>query len=651
MPSRLLSPRQLLKKLRRWTQPLPLTPLAERLHPHHRGVRTWLIWLGLLALLISAATLTHRHYVSDIDRRWSSIYHDRNAHYQAALAIACELRQGHFGRALLDLDAASVAWPLLHPLLLGMMLVVAGPMPEVAVLPSLAGWILTAILAFTLVRTLGGQSGTIGGLWAVGLILSSPALRIMATDVMLESLGLGLTLVAIVAYAAWVQHPSSRQAIWLGASLSTLFLHKYNYWGLVIISIGIHEMLRNRNHIFQIIISLSKIITDRKFIISQITSKLNYIILFLLTVSMIIIYFDGISVTIGYHRLGIQRPRLLIHLAYILCLIRLGRWWFTSARQAVEQQYGMPYRKLLEWSLIPPLVWLALPFRLQFFVWYAGPGNDPGILHHTFWQKFHYYWEGIHKNYYIHPWIATTSYIFAVIGLLALIMRNYRILWKWIIPLFFVISCILTFLHPNQQMRFVHTWFPFLWLISGVGLSCLINGMIQIMHPSMKPLLILTTGMAIISGIIAVMFQPPQVQPEFGRGYGVPSQSLRQIYNAYLNQLSGQETTTILCNLPEASWRWPFLERFGHKNGLRHNLREIGCFDPVTLEDARRWLAVTQTQVIVYVEIPPHSPLYEPPPQGRDNSGIKKALSEQDRFRRVYSQTLPNLGSVSIWRR
>jgi hypothetical protein len=651
MPSRLLVPHQLLRKLRRWAQPLPLTPPAERQHPHHRVVRAWLLGLGLLALLISAACLTHHHYVSDIDRRWSSIYHDRNAHYQAALAIACELRQGHFWRALQDLDAASVAWPLLHPLLLGIILTVVGPMPEAAVLPSLGGWILTAILAFTLVRTLGGQSGTIGGLWTVGLILSSPALRIMATDVMLESLGLGLTLAAIVAYAAWVQHPSSRRAIWLGASLSTLFLHKYNYWGLVIISIGIHEILRNNAYIFQIVISLSKIITDRKFIISQITSALNYIILFLLVIILLIVYFDGISITIGNHRLGIQRPRLLIQLAYILCLVRLGRWWFTAARQAVEQQYGMPHRKLWEWSLIPPLVWLALPFRLQFFVWYAGPGNDPGVLHHAFWQKFHYYWDGIHKNYYIHPWIATVSYIFAVFGILALIITNRKISWKWIIPLLFSISCILTLLHPNQQMRFVHTWFPLLWLISGIGLSYLINCVIKNTHPLMNPITTSIIGILIVCGIIVVILKPPQVHPEFGRGYGVPSQSLRQIYNAYLNELSGQEATTILCNLPEASWRWPFLERFGHKNGLRHNLREIGCFDPVTLEDTRRWLAVTQTQVIVYVEIPPHSPLYEPPPQGRDNSGIKKALSEQDRFQRVYYQTLPNLGSVSIWRR
>jgi hypothetical protein len=602
-------------------------------------------------VLIYAAYLTHRHYVSHLDIRWSSIYHDRNAHYQAALCFACELRQGHFWRALLDLDAASVAWPLLHPLLLGIILTVVGPAPEAAVLPSLGGWILTAILAFVLVRRLGGQNGLIGGLLTVGLILTSPALRIMATDVMLESLGLGLTLATVVAYAAWVQHPSSRHAIWLGAALSLLFLHKYNYWGLAVISIGIHEIIRNRNYAIHNINNLYKYIISKKFIMSQITNFLNYSIIFLVIVSLVIVYCDGISIVIGDLHLGIRRPRLLIQLAYILCLIRLGKWWFTLGRRTVEQECGVPHRRLVEWAVIPTLVWLALPFRLQFFVWYAGPGNDPGILHHTFWQKCNYYFEGIQNNYFIHPWIAIASYILAFIGILGFITSNHNNSWKWTIPLLFTISCSLTLMHPNQQMRFVHTWFPLLWLISGVGLSFLINCAISVTHLFVKPILTCTIGILLISGIIAVMPQAPQVQPEFGRGYGVPSQSLRQVYNAYLSHLTGQETTTILCNLPEASWRWPFLERFGHKNGLRHNLREIGCFDPVTLEDARRWLAVTQSQTIVYVEIPPHSPLYEPPPQGRDNSAIQLALSEQDRFQRIHYYTLPNLGTVSVWRR
>ena len=619
---------------------------------HSKGtLSTLLIWIGLFALVAYAALITHHHYVSHLDLRWSSIYHDRNAHYQAALCIACELRQGHIGRALLDLDAASVAWPVLHPLLLGLILTVVGPIPEAAVLPSLCGWVLTAVLAFWLVRRLGGPSGPIGGLVTVGLILTSPALRVMATDVMLESLGLGLTLTAVVAYAAWVQHPTSKHACWLGASLSALFLHKYNYWGLVVFSLGIHEAIRNRKIVLQYTVQILNYIIGKKFLVRQSKSLVNYLILTLLILSLIIIYCNGISMTIFGYRIGIQRPRLLIQAAYILSLIRLGMWWSTRGRYTVEQQCGLPQRKLLEWATIPPLLWLALPFRLQFFVWYAGPGNNPGILHHTFWQKCHYYFGGIYNNYFIHHWVAIISCILSAIGMAHFIVRNYNNLWKWIIPLLFIVSCILTLLHPNEQMRFVHTWFPLFWLMSGIGFAALLNSIMTMIQLSSRVVLVFAMLLLITCGILAVMLEPPHVQPEFGRGYGNPSQSLRPLYNAYLSHLSGQEETAILCNLPEASWRWPFLERFGHKNGLRHNLREIGCFDPVSLADARRWLAATTSQTIVYVEIPPHSPLYEPPPQGRDNSAIKVALLEQDRFRQVHAITLPQLGTVSIWRR
>lgn len=650
MPSTSLSVRHPFLKLWHRTRFRFLSPLVKRRHSNGT-LSALLIWIGLFGLVAYAALITHRHYVSHLDLRWSSIYHDRNAHYQAALCVACELRQGHIGRTLLDLDAASVAWPILHPLLLGLILTVVGPIPEVAVLPSLGGWMLAAILAFWLVRQLGGPYGAIGGLLTVSLFLTSPALRVMATDVMLESLGLGLTLTAVVAYAAWVQHPTSKHACWLGASLSALFLHKYNYWGLVVFSLGIHEAIRHRKIILQFTIQILSHIMCKKFLVGQSKNLVNYLILSLLIFSLIIVYHDGISMTIFGHRIGMKKPRLLIQLAYILSLIRLGMWWGTRGRYTVEQQYGFALRKLLEWAAIPPLLWLALPFRLQFFVWYAGPGNDPGILHHTFWQKCHYYFDCIYNNYFIHQWISITSCILTTMGILYFIIGINKNSWKWIIPLLFIISCILTLSHPNEQMRFVHTWFPLFWLMSGIGFAALINGIIRRIPPFTKPILVSATVLLIIGGILAGMSEPPRVQPEFGRGYGNPSYSLRPLYNAYLSHLSGQEETAILCNLPEASWRWPFLERFGHKNGLRHNLREIGCFDPVSLADARRWLAVTTSQTIVYVEIPPHSPLYEPPPQGRDNSAIKVALLEQDRFQQTHSVTLPHVGAVSIWRR
>src|SRR5262245_42703234 len=136
--------------------------------------------LGLVLAIGVVAFGAHAAYRENMRLRWSSAYHDRNAHYQAGLNVACGLRNGHIIGALLDLDGASLAWPVFHPLCLAAVLTVAGPSPLAAVLPSLFGWCASALLAFLIARRLGGEYGTAGGLVAVALFLASPALRALA---------------------------------------------------------------------------------------------------------------------------------------------------------------------------------------------------------------------------------------------------------------------------------------------------------------------------------------------------------------------------------------------------------------------------------------------------------------------------------------
>src|SRR5262245_13281512 len=110
--------------------------------------------LVLLAAVGIVAFAAHTAYREHLRARWSSVYHDRNSHYQVGLNVACELRNGHILRAVLDLDAGSMVWPALHPVFLATVLTVAGPSPVVAVLPSLLGWCGATVLGFLLVRRL-----------------------------------------------------------------------------------------------------------------------------------------------------------------------------------------------------------------------------------------------------------------------------------------------------------------------------------------------------------------------------------------------------------------------------------------------------------------------------------------------------------------
>ena len=80
------------------------------------------------------------------------------------------------------------------------------------------------------------RHGIAGGLVALVLAALSPAGRFYATDMMLEALGAGLTMLALAFHTAAVE---DRDCIWksrgLAITLTLLFFEKYNYWILAVV--------------------------------------------------------------------------------------------------------------------------------------------------------------------------------------------------------------------------------------------------------------------------------------------------------------------------------------------------------------------------------------------------------------------------------
>lgn len=607
--------------------------------------------LGLVLAIGVVAFAAHAAYRENMRLRWSSAYHDRNAHYQAGLNIACELRQGHFVRALLDLDGSSLGWPVLHPFCLATVLTVAGPSPVAAVLPSLLGWCGSALLAFLIARRLGGEYGTAGGLVAAAVFLASPALRALATDVMLESLGLCLTLASLYAYLLFAERPSRGTGIALGVALSCLFLQKYNYWGITVVALVAAECLRRPREVLSDVRAGFRMVDWFAWLGGQLRRPLNYAIVALLGVSAAAILNGGLYVEVAGQRYGFKETRLIVNAAYVLILLRLAVWWWPAGRDAVARLCGEPVAALWTWAATPVLVWLALPFRLQYFIWYAGPGNNIGVLNYTPRQAFWFYFDCFVGDYHVVAILAAIAAAVALVGLLALFIRR-DVPAGWVaVPAMFFICGTLTVLHPNQQLRFLHSWSPLLWVMAGVGVAALLQLVARVAGHNAGQVAAVATVIGIAAGLISITpaFARPSVM--FGRGYGVPAESLRDLYDAYLPLIDGDEPTALLTNLPDASWRWAFMERFGHKNGLRHNMREIGAFDPVTVDVAMRWVGATACRQVVYVEIPRTSPLYEPPMQGVDNSAILPVMKSQGVFKLVKRVRVKNLGTVYIWKR
>src|SRR5262249_40396445 len=132
---------------------------------------------------------THRHL-------WDSGTHDRNAHYLYVLRLATDVRQGEVLRLLEDLNSTRV-WPPLQGVVGAAVLLVGGLDYRLAVLPSLAGWVATVVFGFLCARRAVRHGGNLAGFVAAVFILASPGHRAFATDVMLESLGAGLTLAVL----------------------------------------------------------------------------------------------------------------------------------------------------------------------------------------------------------------------------------------------------------------------------------------------------------------------------------------------------------------------------------------------------------------------------------------------------------------------
>src|SRR5213082_1090357 len=70
---------------------------------------------------------------------WWWMGHDRHTHYMFGLNLAFDLGTGDLARIAHDFDRMRV-WGPLHPVLVALVELVAGPNQRLAVLPSLVGW-------------------------------------------------------------------------------------------------------------------------------------------------------------------------------------------------------------------------------------------------------------------------------------------------------------------------------------------------------------------------------------------------------------------------------------------------------------------------------------------------------------------------------
>lgn len=206
----------------------------------------WLAPAGGVLAAVVAAGLAYAQFLASPEHLWWSLLHDRNVHYLLGLNVALDIRNLDLVRLAVDLEDAKV-WPPLHGILVGLVLAVFGPDQRLAILPSLVGWIGTALFGFLAARRAAGAYGNWAGLLAAVFILASPAHRAFATDTMLESLGACLTLMCLYYYLRAVQQPAPGGGRALALCLTALFFEKFNYWMIVVLPLAATELARAEN--------------------------------------------------------------------------------------------------------------------------------------------------------------------------------------------------------------------------------------------------------------------------------------------------------------------------------------------------------------------------------------------------------------------
>jgi hypothetical protein len=603
--------------------------------------------LLVLGAALALAGLTYARFL-EVDRSlWTTGTHDRNAHYLYALKLATDVRQGQVFRLLADLNEGRI-WPPLHGVLAGTVLLIGGLDYRLAVLPSLAGWVGTALFGFLLARRAVPRGGNLAGLTTAVFILASPSHRAFATDVMLESLGACLSLAGLYFFLVAVQHRGNSP--WpgrlVGLSLTVLFLHKYNYWLLVLLGLGAATVTSHFNTVRALCGRWLAGIDWGNLLRSQWRHPLNYVFVFLLGVIGFISWRGDTPIVLGGQSLSVYPPHNFIHAAYVVLFLRLipvwrgaGRSWLSGLDARVAQ--------VVRWHLLPLVLWLLLPKHPSYFLWYISPANADDTQKLNLVAGATNYARWIVADYHAAAWSAVLAAVLASAALLArqrLRPGGQAVLW------FLVLALVLTVAHPNRKGRNVHSWLAAGWVAAGMGLAIVVNGSLTARRRQLLP----WVASAALGGIALAHLPALTAAGHAPEGGPHPDQtSLLDLTDAYLPDLDHANRATVLAAVPvKPLVQWTYLERFGRFDRLEENWYGFGPPGENNRQGFANWLRSTSCDTIVYLDRTPGPYVWEDVADTRLHAELRDLLFAQNVFHEVARREFPRTGcTVHIWRR
>lgn len=592
-------------------------------------------WLTLI--IIAALALAAFHYWQFLENprvRWNGIVHDRGTHYRFAQTLAIALREADPITFFATLDKAKV-WPPFHGLCAAIVLAVGGIDYRLAVLPSLAGWVITAVFSFLLARRISGSSGNSAGMIAATMVLASPAHRIYALDIMLESLGAALSVMALYLYTVAKQEPSPRAWRCLALTLTALFLEKYNYWMLVMLALGAAELAGWRAADWQRALALLS--RDWWNIIRrELRAPLTWLCCALAGLAMAIFILEPAPLQIGGQPVSLYPPNNLITLAYAALFFRL------LMSRPLTHISAPALRQLTLWHALPIAIWFLLPRRLSAFAWFVGPFNVGERSPSSTVEAAAYYAGTIAADYHSATWSAVAAA--ALFALAVLAFQRLRP-GGLAVVLFVIISASVALGHPNQKSRFLHTWLPAAWVAGAAGFVNCLSGIRRLGGP------LAVAGAATAVASHAWFLLEPGHAPETGCRH--ETTSLLDLTDTYLPALTAQTRVALFSTSENADLlEWTYHDRHPHSHALEIPLKH----PPRSSEELRRrlgaWQAQTAADTVVLIDIAPESPHYLPSAEQPAHRQVAQLMNSDARFALGKEWRRPELGcTISMWTR
>ena len=602
------------------------------------------------ALVVFAAALArwlYLDYAADPDLLWRGFYHDRNGHYGFGLDLAVAARHFDVGGFLAVLDRAKV-WPPFHGLVLSGVLSIGGIDFRLAIVPSLIGWAATVVLSGMIAYRLFAATvpAIAAGAFAVVLTAGSPAFRLLGSDVMLEGLGAALSALGLWLYLR-VQSEPGRESGWrmLALTLTALFFHKGNYWGLLVVALAIAALAQGGGAVLGRLRAALPPFEAWSLARAAVRDPLLWTFA-VIAVAIALLHWHGPSdVVLFGQRIRLYAWGNLVTAAYVVLFARAVQVWWRN-RAPIEAALSIPGRALFYWHVVPIAFSFLLPRRLSSFLWFVGPSNASTPFDPVHGVQL--YWQGFAEGFHAAPGLAVIAIALAALGALGL--RHLRP-GAGVVFIFVAVCTVGLLIHPHQQQRFLATFVFAVWVAAGAGLGVLLERLFGERLRIVQPI----AALAVLAGAAAVnIWQPPSARAYAAAARSVAGPSDLELMRPYLHELDGVRRLGVATTFGMSQlFGWGLQERCRCRVVVENPWIE----SVATREAARRLMAdrIAHSGADTFLVIDAPGSRYAMPKVGWTYpimAGVVDAMRNQDRYVLYATYPIPSHGAqATIWRR